>query len=356
MVLAIALLIFLSLLNGCAAPLRQEPLQDATRPPVTDRHLDLARRYAPWIFKAVHPSKGRQDIPTPFDFDGDLDGENNWENMPRFVLRPTVYYTCLETESHWFVTYHLFHPRDWTHFDLGLHLTHEGDGENCQVVVDKESGRVVLLFTQAHYRGGVYADEGDGFSAAGRGIRGPLLRVNEESHLDPSGTHAAVFVESGGHGIYGASDHPDQVRLAAERPAAFDGAGMVLRPAREGEEVAEPEPGVTRDAPYQLESLTQRLWPSFRTGELVGEGRLLDGTVRYRDARVDLELPRYHEADRYSGPFGPDRGISPYAVDFDFSEGTLGALFFDPARRYREELNTPAEWAVEYIDYPFDAE
>ena len=90
------------------------------------------------------------------------------------------------------------------------------------------------------------------------------------------------------------------------------------------------------------------------SGELVGEGRLLDGAVPYEDARVRIDVPRFHEADRFSGPFGPDRGISPFAVDFGWRAGELGSLFFDPAGRYATCLRVPEAWSREWIGYPFD--
>ena len=64
-------------------------------------------------------------------------------------------------------------------------------------------------------------------------------------------------------------------------------------------------------------------------------------------------MPRFYEADRFSGPLGPDKGISPFAVDYDFGEGEVGALLFDPAWRYAETLRIEGEWSREYVDYPF---
>ncbi len=338
---------------GCCSPLRVEPLRRATGEPVVDAHLELARTYAPWIYHAVHETRGRQDLPAPLDFDGNLDGEDNWEALPHFELVPTASYAVLETETHWFLTWHLFHPRDWTLIDLGLHLTHEGDGENLQVVVEKASGQVVLLFTQAHYSGTACARPDAGFGDGSAALRGELLLVNDHGLPDPQGTHAAVYVQSGGHGIYSARDRCSGAEIARDGGARFDGHGVVLRPARLGEAVVEPALDAATPVPYQLESTTSKLWPLLASGELVGEGRLLDGAWRYRNARVDIGVPRYHEADRFSGPFGPDRGISPFAVDFGWDEGTLGALFFDPARRYAELLNVPEPWSLEYVDYPF---
>lgn len=339
--------------QGCCSPVRIDPLERASGPPVVDGHLELARTYAPWIYHAVHPTRGRQDLTAPVDFDGNLDGEDNWESLPRFELVPTAYYAVLETRTHWFLTWHLFHPRDWTIVDLGLHLTHEGDGENLQVVVEKSSGRVVLLFTQAHYSGSACARPDAGFGDGREELRGEFLLVGDDGKPDPRGAHAAVYVQSGGHGIYSALDGCSGVAIAADGLARFEDHGLVLRPARPGEVVGEPALDAAGPVAYQLESTTAKLWPLLASGELVGEGRLLDGEWRYRDARVDVGVPRYHEGDRFSGPFGPDRGISPFAVDFGWDKGMLGALFFDPARRYAEVLSVPAEWSLEYVDYPF---
>jgi hypothetical protein len=352
--LALLLVIPLTALNlTCSAPLRVEPLASMDTPLVGDADLELARRYAPVIFHAVHPEQGRQDLPTRVDFDGDLRGDNNWEHMPRFALPPTAYYAVLRTETHLFLTYHLFHPRDWEHVRLGVHLTHENDGENLQVVVDRASGEVVLLFTQAHYCGEAYAVEGAGFGDGEEDLAGVPILLDEDGRPAASGTHAAVYVQARGHGIYGVTADGDEVQIDAEGRATFDCAGLVLRPAALDEPVTEPSLTPDGPVPYALESTTETLWPGLADGSLVGEGGLLDGGLTFTCRWITVDVPRYYEADRFSGPFGPDRGIAPFAVDFDFGEGEVGALFFDPAARYAERLSVPEPWALEYQDYPF---
>lgn len=348
----------LASLNACQGPLRVDPLRYATREPSVDEHLAVAREYAPWVLHAADAGRVRDDIPAAFDFDGDLDGGNNWDNLTRYVIEPTLGYSVVGTETHWFLTYHLFHPRDWSDIDLGLHMTHEGDGENLQVVVRREDGRVVLLYTQAHYVGEAYVREGFEASAAEVEPRGTLRLVDDDGHPDPDGAHVLVYVQSGGHGIYGVPDSCADVVLDDAGGVRFDGAGLLLRPARPDEPIAEPDAAFTRidpaDAwPYRLESVPAQLWPGLRDGSLIGEDRLLDGTVPYRDARRSLDVPRYHEGDRFSGPFGPDRGISPFAVDFEFDAPHLGALLFDPARRWSEALLLPEPWSTDYVVDPF---
>ncbi|HJQ69536.1 MAG TPA: hypothetical protein VKA70_11210 [Blastocatellia bacterium] len=45
--------------------------------------------------------------------------------------------------------------------------------------------------------------------------------------------------------------------------------------------------------------------------------------------------------------------ISPFALDFSFKRGTLGALFFNPAKRYADRLKIAEPWSREYVNYPF---
>lgn len=353
--LALGALCLLGSLNCCSTPLREEPLATHAAPLTTDARLELARAYAPAIYHAVDVDGGRQDLPTRVDYDGNLRGDDNWETFPRFTLPPVVYYAVLETRTHWFLAYHLFHPRDWEPVRLGVNDTHENDGENLQVVVDKASGRVALLFTQAHYFGAAHWNDGSGFAAGERRREAPLLLVDDDGRPSPDGRHAAVFVEPRGHGILGALDEDAGVVVAADGAATFEAGGITLLPAREGDAVAEPPPGAAR-ARYALESTTAKLWPGVRDGALLGEDGLFDGACgELATPELTVAVPRYYEADRFSGPLGADRGISPFALDWHFWTGQLGALFFDPARRYAATLVVPRPWSTEYVDYPFAA-
>ena len=329
-------------------------LPNAGAPPIHDRLYSIAYKYAPFIYHATEEEGGRQDVISNIDFDGDLIGNNNWENFELYELKPTVYYAVLETWTHFFISYHLFHPRDWNNFTLYLHDTHENDGENLQVVVRKSDGMVVLLWTQAHYASDVYVNSYSFISSADFDITGEFQTVDSAGVPRPAGNHAAVFVEAYGHGIYSTLDSESEVGFQTDTLYSFeDGSGLLFRPARPGEEIREPASYAKGEVPYQLESITARLWPILRAGELTGDGRLLDGIWRYRDDLVDAPVPRFYDANRFSGPFGSDRGISPFALDLYWGNGTLGALFFNPASRYQEQLTIEHEWSTEYVGYPF---
>ena len=322
--------------------------------PAIEPLTEIAERYAPYVYHATEPVGGRQDIISNIDFDGDLTGDNNWENFDRYQLKPTVYYAVLETETHYFIAYHLFHPRDWSRFTVWLNDTHENDGENLQVVVRKKDGRVVLLWTQAHYGSVVHTNPGSGIESGAVRLAANFQTVDDNGEPSVAGNHVAIFVESEGHGIYGTLDSESEVMLGEEGKYRFEESGVLFRPARQGEPAIEPEQTRSGEYPYQLDSTTLKLWPLLRAGELTGNGRLFDGSFPYQDDFVEiLEVPRFYDADRFSGPLGSDRGISPFALDFCFDRGTLGALFFNPALRYHESLTIAGEWSTSYIDYPF---
>ncbi|MEZ6184765.1 MAG: hypothetical protein R3F62_07125 [Planctomycetota bacterium] len=346
---------WLCLVNcGGGGPLRRDPLRAVTAPVATDQHLELARRYAPWIYHEVHPTCGRQDLPTRADFDGDLWGGNNWEHLADYALPPVVYYAALESETHWFLSYHLFHPRDWSYLRVGFNETHENDGENLQVVVEKASGRVLLLFTQAHFFGRLHAVPGGGVGAAAEAPVAEVLLLDDAGRPAPEGRHAGVFVEGYGHGIYGALDPALDLEVDPDGAARFPGAGVVLRPAAPGESTPEPDPLVSGAVvPYRLASTRETFWPGVVSGVGLGEGGILDGGSRLERAQIQLDVPRFYEADRFSGIFGSDRGISPFAVCLSFWSDQIGALYFDPANRYPELLVVPEPWSRTYLDYPY---
>ena len=322
-----------------------------------DRGYSIVCAYAPFVFQATDEEEGRQDLIANIDFDGDLVGNNNWEHFGDFPLIPTVYYAFLETATHYFIAFHLFHPRDWNHVTFWLHDTHENDGENFQIVVRKSDGAVVLLWTQAHYRSEVYVLPGAGIGSGRTAVDGVFQVLDANGKPDVNGEHVAVFVESEGHGIYGTLSQSSGVTILPQGQWSFDdGSGVRFRPAHDDERIAEPSTFRGGDVPYRLVSTTKLLWPLLRDGTLTGDGRLLDGVFPYKDSRVRIDVPGYYDADRYSGPFGPDRGISPFALDFFFDEGTLGALFFNPAERYLQRLTIQGAWSTQYLDFPFVTE
>lgn len=310
-------------------PLTIEPLRpDGATAPVDDM-LWLARAFGPWLLHETDPALGRQDIPTAMDFDGDRDARDNWEDFAAHELLPTVYYTVVETPTHWFLSYHLYHPRDWTRVPLGLQDTHEGDGENVQVVVAKDTMEVVLLTTQAHYRMWSYAPFPGPIRGAEETLRGTFEVIEG---------HPVVLVESGGHGIYGSLDPRAANRLTRVRDDV-----LAYRPAEDGQALREPPTRTNDTVPYRLVSLAAFLDNSTDHPSLFADPVERDGR----------STPRYHAGDRYSGPLGNSRGISPFALGYGWGRDEAGSLFWEPAARYQKALRIDTEWATEVVAHPF---
>src|SRR5215475_10805408 len=77
----------------------------------TDR-ANLALRWAPVHYQDVdqtgsHALGGKADYITRYDYDGDLNGRNNWDDAGNaaYPLAAHVYYSVTETSSHWFIVY-----------------------------------------------------------------------------------------------------------------------------------------------------------------------------------------------------------------------------------------------------------
>jgi hypothetical protein len=162
---------------------------------------DLAGMYAPVWYQDVDASDPDADYITNFDFDGDWDGDNNWQHQnDGYPLKAYIYYSVIETESHWFIMYADFHPRDWGGGLLednatcleeyltvihALRVCHENDMEGALVVIRKEEskpyGEFHLMATVFHTGFTFYPDS------------------SNVPFFDD--THPMLYVEPKGHGV-----------------------------------------------------------------------------------------------------------------------------------------------------------
>ena len=67
--------------------------------------------WAPVIYQDTDSSSPVADYLTRFDYDGNWRADDNWDNLQNAnsFLGASVYYWVVETDSHWFVEYALFH-------------------------------------------------------------------------------------------------------------------------------------------------------------------------------------------------------------------------------------------------------
>lgn len=301
----------IAVLAGCVrAPVEPAP------PPAVEAGADAAagellRRWAPVFVQYDRDPDGARDRPTRIDFDGDWDTTNNWVNYDRYGSRlpAAVYGAAVLTETHAYLTYSLYYPRDWATPICLPYLCHENDLENVVVVVERGNlgGKLARVHTKAHLGfGGVTGAESA--MLAGR----PLMRV-----------------EAQGHGVKACRDGD---------PRCEPGAGRVLYA---------PEP-LDDAAPYQLLSLRDtlwkrrhvagdRLWAFGDTGLLAFDGSRL--------GRLGLAMGASLAGSRYRGGVRPPWGLKGPI-------GARGDWFLDPAHAAPADPDRGAG-AQRYVYHPF---
>ena len=281
-------------------------------------HQDLALHYAPVIHQGVASD---QDFVTGVDFDGDWIGNNNWENQPGGDLSAYVYYSVAETESHWFLFYSLFHPRDYTGDPCEeTGGCHENDMESIQVIVLKDGtqyGRLQAVQTLAHRNIYLYAvDPSVGQNA---------LKVSGSVNLE--GNHPIVYVETFGHGIYAHRQIMVPYRVIY----------------RVGERAEVPEGLKDEDVSYKLVPIYDTLWAH---RDEIGPGRAFDEPFDYRGHT----LPAAIDGDDY----GEDRASTPWGYDQDTGETLLpGDWFLDPARALAYHARFEDAFSTTYVYNPY---
>lgn len=301
------------LLNGCTP-------QVPPSPPPRSPYLDLAFHYAPVMY---HGTASDQDYPTRFDFDGDWIGNNNWEHQPEGDLTPYVYYSVVETETHWFLFYSVFHPRDYTARPCEeSNGCHENDLESIQVVVLKDGspyGQLQALETLAHNH--IYLYPADSSVMAG------YLRPDGPARVEDG--HPVVYIETYGHGIHGK-------RVGLKR-------GTVVY--RVGKQPVPPR-GLEGEARYALISIYDTLW---QHRDDIGDGHAFDKPFFYgRNV-----LPAAFDGDT----FGFDKANTPWGYDQERGHKLhRGDWFLDPAKALSFHATFPAPFSRRYVFNPYLAD
>ena len=168
-------------------------------PRSADPYRTLAEHYAPFIAQETW-FQPKSDYIARFDMDGDWRGDNNWVNAPRGSTQAWVYYAVMETETHWFLIYNIFHPRDYSDKCVAG-ACHENDNEGMILTVARDGspmGRAIAMETLAHNK--VYSYR------ASLAVRRNFHDLDGEMEF-VDGSHPVIFVQAGGHGVYGPGSH-----------------------------------------------------------------------------------------------------------------------------------------------------
>jgi hypothetical protein len=137
-----AVVVFMILI-GCT-PSAREAWGEVARLLQIQGYIDtLAQRWAPIHYQDVDPDGtwslgGRSDFITAVDFDNDWNTTNNWENIStryNYIASGQAYYSVVLTQTHAFIIYAFYHPRDWEQ-NGNKWDAHENDMEGLLEVVE----------------------------------------------------------------------------------------------------------------------------------------------------------------------------------------------------------------------------
>src|SRR5262249_4648799 len=136
---------------------------------------------------------------TSYDFDGNLNGRDNWDHAGNaaFPLRAYGYYSVAETSSHWFLVYLFFHPRDWT--DSLFDTEHENDAEGVMLAVRRDGstfGQLQQAVTVANTDSFPSVPAGGSWTSGGESVDGVLQLM-----ALADGGHPVTAQQAKGHGL-----------------------------------------------------------------------------------------------------------------------------------------------------------
>ncbi len=231
------------------APSRRKPerISFPGEPPSRDRYRKWAEHYAPFIAQETW-FEPKADFLARFDYDGDWRGDNNWDALEEGASQAYVYYTAMETQTHWFLIYNLFHPRDYSDKCVAGSC-HEDDNEGLILTVRQdgsEFGRLETMETLAHNN--IYSYRADRRAQDGVHDIDGNVELRDQSH-------PVVFVESGGHGIYGSQDSQSRYSLERDEFTASTGVTYVYKGAAE-----RPRHAHDRRVGYDLLPIYEHWW------------------------------------------------------------------------------------------------
>ncbi|MBE1487142.1 hypothetical protein [Plantactinospora soyae] len=282
---------------------------------------ELALRWAPIHYQDVdatgsHALGGRSDYITKVDFDGDLNGRNNWDRAGQAgaSFAAHAYYSVLETSTHWYITYLFFHPRDWTDHPF-FETEHENDGEGVLFAIERDGSTYGVLrsaVSVAHSNFYSYTPAGSTWSGGRENVDG-TLQLQASPH--DSFLHPVTAQEAQGHG------------LKAYPQYTINGDGLVYYPSTVAET---PSDGNDRDVRYQLV-------------DILGSGGLWA-----QRANVNL----FANLGTFAGDDTGDCGVGTYDCSTNSANAPWGWDDADDLPGRGEIATDPAKLSAEYFTIP----
>lgn len=315
-------------LGACA---QEGPAEDvgerAERATAFDEQLAL--RHAPVHYQDTDSTNARADYLTRVDYDGNLRLDDNWDHLGTGSVAAHVYYSVVETCTHWFVVYGFFHPRDWS--DTAFDGEHENDMEGVLAVVRKDGsalGRLEGAVTVFHKDFFSYKAPGSALTGGAEDIDGTLSLQTFEGVA-----RFKTVQEAKGHGL-----------KAWPFAGNFDGGsgqdGVVYFPSSTGAAEA-PSGGNDRDVRYKLVDFFAGLWPAQFPQDAANVTYSTWGTFRGNDSGGCGDGTKSCSANSANTPWGWN--------DQDDGPVVKGELALDPAHVVAHYFDGLGAFSTTYV-------
>ena len=315
------------------------PAESASR----DKYRRLAEHYAPTVAGETW-FQPKSDYLARFDLDGDWRGDNNWDRAEVGSSQGYVYYAAMETSTHWFLIYNFFHPRDYS--DKCVAGTcHENDNEGMILTIERdgsEFGRLQTMETLAHNN--IYSYRND------RSVKKGVHRFDGNVELH-DGSHPVVFIESGGHGVYGSAD--GHSRYSVRRNEFSEGTGVTYVFKGKAERPRHPD---DREVGYELLPIYEHWW--LRAHGASKQSRAFDAYYPYEPFGG---RPRPRLAEIAGSFLGRKHGSNKAKPFWGWHDNrtrkrkvlATGQWGLDPAYAVSRNLRFPGRFSVDYTYNPY---
>jgi hypothetical protein len=280
-------------------------------------YKELAYRYAPIHYQDTDNTNAKADYITKFDYDGNWAGTDNWEHLETGNLSAYVYYSIVETDSHWFIVYAFFHPRDWT--DRPNEQEHENDMEGVLCIVRRSTtgfGTLEGMISVAHEHFYSSVPRGSRLTSGIEDIDDTVYFQNFEGI-----SHPKTSQEAKGHGIR-------VWPCAGDFSGKANEDGIIYYPSKTTAEV--PSSGNDRMVKYKLIDLNAG--GNFWTMQMVEATRAYEQTTAYAKWGTLKGDAGGTCGDRPHTTCPKDKANTPWGWD-DVNDGDnfAGELALDPA-------------------------
>jgi hypothetical protein len=317
-------------------------------------------RYAPVIFQETTAENRHWDYLCAIDFDGDWNTENNMKNLESDTegksLKATVYYSLIESKTHFIILYSIFHPLEWSREKEDLTRWYENDIKNVQVVVKKQSrnsseGQIWMLAIQRS--SGI-----DFYKTAEAYVKErrvkfqnfKLLFADSQGEPSPEGTHPILIMTSGHHNVFVPKERPEYFENIGDwqsRP------GVLYVPSQS---LSEGEVSGKKDTPrtqYALVDIAELLWDT-------SEAKPHNASFQrpffdYADEQISFEdVPVWLKGESLEGvrTHSENPNIVPFAFGKHLGKNSQGTFFFNPIAAYQTYFFVYG-WSLHYIYHPY---